>query len=351
MSVSSTAWGSSTVCALVALSQVLACGTDPAIDAADGDRSVEQAALRGDELAVGDFGVACPAGAGGERIVRLSEVMPGPCDDQLELQNVIFDIGQGGKLIVDKVCVLDAGLRLPSRFTLAGVNDGGDGTLVFTHDGIGISVCQEAPRQNVTLEDLAIYGPYSQPGVVSATHSIGIALANLNMVKIERVRVTDFHVGLQGTQTFSVEVSHSNISSHRLDNVVVGYDSNGWRIRDGVVSQAGRYGINVLGPGDATPIGTVDTSNDMLIDGVRMESNAHAAVRTAGYATRITNARFEGNGASAGQAFRPAVRVASAAWGTRVLTNLFGSQSVDCLWNQGTATQQGFNIPTSVTCQ
>jgi hypothetical protein len=342
---------SSAALVLALLSQAVGCDHGPTVESADGDRAVSQALAAAGELTLKDFGVACPGGVGGDRIVRLSEVMPGPCDDQLELQDIIFDLGQGGKLIVDKVCTLDAGLRLPSRFTLAGVNDGGDGTLVFTHDGTGISVCQEAPRQNVTLQDLAIYGPYSQPGVVSAPHSIGIALANLNLVQIDRVRLTDFHVGLQGTQTFSVEVEHSNISNSRLDNIVVGYDSNGWRIRDGLVSRAGRYGINVLGPGDATPIGTVDTSNDMLIDGVRMESNAHAAVRTAAYATRITNARFEGNGASAGMPFHPAVRVTSAAWGTRVLTNLFNSPSVDCLWNQGTSTLQGFNIPQNIVCQ
>lgn len=305
-----------------------------------------------------DFGgITCPYIGTRPRIVRLSEVMPGPCDDQIELQKILFEIGPYGKLVVDKVCTLDAGIRLPNPFVLAGVGEGGGGTLSFSHDGIGISVCQEAPRSYVTIEDLEIFGPMVPGRANEVKHSIGIALANLNIVQLNRVRVSSFFVGVKGSSTFSVDIDGSNISMSGQDNIVIGYNSNGWRIRDGLSSQAGRHAINVLGPGDATPIIDVDghgndavTSNDLLVDGVRMECNGHAAVRTAAYATRIINNRFEGNGADAGLAFRPAVQVTSNANGTRLLTNLFTGTQVDCLLDQGVDSQRAFNIPAAASC-
>ncbi len=349
-------------CVAASLSTALASGCD-----IDTEQPIEPAPPEGEVAQAlspsGPGGFAelpCPAGGVLPRIVRLSEVMPGACDDPLELQDVIFDIGPYGKLIVDKQCTLDAGIRLPNPFTLAGVNGAGAGTLVFSHDGIGISVCQSLPRQNVTIEDLAIYGPYAyetEDNPVTATHSVGIALANLNIVNLNRVRVTDFYVGIKGTSSFSVDINDSNVSVSRQDNIVIGYNSNGWRIRDGLSSQAARYGINVLGPGDAKPIEDVDgagndavTSNDLLIDGVRMESNGHAAIRSAAHSTRIINNRFEGNGAAAGQAFQPAVHLTGAAQVGRVLTNLFGGTSADCLWNQAVGTQQALNMPASIGC-
>jgi len=297
----------------------------------------------------------CPASGSGERIRRLSEEMAGACNDAAALQSLLFEMGPNGRLIVDKVCTLDAGIRLPNPFALVGVSDGGEGALVFTHDGTAVSVCQNAPRQNVTVEDLAIYGPYSQG--TTATHSTGIALANLNMVHLNRVRGTDFYVGVRGTSSYSVDIQSSNISANRQDNIVIGYNANGWRIRDGLSSGAARYGINVLGPGDARPIENVDgqghdavTSNDLLIDGVRMESNGYAAIRTAAYSTRIINNRFEGNGAAAGLGFDPAVVVTNQAVMTRVLTNLFGSTAADCILNQGASTQMSLNMPAAIGC-
>ena len=327
---------------------------------AEAEAEVAQAPSPAAPVGATDIGISCPPGGGGPRIVRLSDVMPGACNDQLALQNIIFDIGAYGKLIIDKPCELDAGIRLPNPFTLSGLNDAGAGQIVFSNDGIGISVCQELPRQNVTIEDLAIFGPYAyetKTNPVTATHSIGIALANLNIVHLNRVRVTDFYVGLKGTSSFSVDINDSNISVSRQDNIVVGYNSNGWRIRDGLSSQATRYGINVLGPGDAEVLVNVDgqghdanTSNDLLIDGVRMESNGQAAIRSAAHSTRIVNNRFEGNGAAAGLAYRPAVHLTGAAQSARVLTNLFGGTGADCLRNQGVSTQTSLNIPVGIGC-
>ena len=244
---------------------------------------------------VGFADLPCPAGKPGPRVVYLSSVMPGACDDAAQLQSIIFGLGQTGTLIVDKACTLSAGLRLPSRFTLRGTGLGSAGVISFTHDAIALSGCQEQPRGYITIADLDLYGPYT--GGVIAPASTGIALANLNIVRIANVRLSDFHTGVSGTSSYSVFIEGSNISNNRGDNIRVGYDCNGWRIRDGIVSQAGGWGINVLGPGDATPIGPANGSNDLLIDGVRMESNFRGAVRTNTFGTRIINNRFERNGA------------------------------------------------------
>lgn len=317
----------------------------------------------GGPAAAGDFTTACPLGGTLPRIVRLSEVLvdgagnPKECNNQLELQNIIFGVGRFGRLILDKTCTLNAGIRLPNPFTLSGVNIEGAGTLAFTHDGIGVSVCQEGARTSVTIEDVAIYGPApaSQPG--AAPNSIGVALANLNMIHLNRVRISNFHVGLEGFSSFSVFIDDSNISDNRLDNIIVGYNSNGWRIRDGLSSQAGRYGINVLGPGDDDPIinadgagHDADGSNDLLIDGVRMESNRRAAIRTAAHSTRIVNNRFEGNGKAVLTGYRPAVVVTNKAVEARVLTNLGWSNKVDCLDIDSSTTQSAFNMPGNIVC-
>jgi hypothetical protein len=182
-------------------------------------------------------GPPCPVGGALPRLVYLSQVMPGACTDAAQLQAIIFQMGQEGHLVVDKPCTLNAGLRLPSRFTLQGLGLGSATILSFTHDGIALSACQEQPRGYVNIADLDLYGPYS--GGAPGTHSTGIALANQNIVSIRNVRVSDFHVGLSGTRSYSVLVEGSNISNNRNTNILIGYDSNGWRIRDSIVSQSG----------------------------------------------------------------------------------------------------------------
>lgn len=284
----------------------------------------------------------CPIGGSGET-ATVSSRIPAACDDAAALQDLIFELGATGTLIVDKLCTLDAGLRLPPRFHLTGTGIGSGGQIAFEHDGIGISLCQEAPQGYVTISDLDLYGP-NPPGSVTAPHSTGIALAHQNIVYIRRVRVSDFYTGISGVSSFSVFIQGSNISNNRGDNIVVGYDSNGWRIRDGIVSQAGGWGINVLGPDDARPLGSVNASNDLLIDGVRMESNVLGGVRTDAYGTRVVNSRFEGNGLLRTAPHR-AILVDGDAREARILTNELDG---DCIQIANTATAtRAFNIPES----
>lgn len=282
----------------------------------------------------------CPLGGSGQT-VSLSSRVAGVCNNAAAVQAIIFELGQTGTLIVDKTCTLSAGLRLPSRFTLKGLGLGSGGVLAFTHDGIGISLCQEAPRGYVTIAELDLYGP-NAPGLSTAPHSIGIAIANQNIVTISGVRVSDFYTGIKGTASYSVFIERSNISNNRDDNINIGYDSNGWRIRDGLVSQAGAWGINVLGPGDASPIGIANSSNDLLVDGVRMESNYRGAIRTDAYATRIINSRFESNGLGSFAVPHRGILIDSDAANARILTNYFSS---DCIQIASATTQRGFNIP------
>ena len=279
-------------------------------------------------------GPPCPAGNGST--IRLSEVVADECTAEV-VQVAIFAAGQGGTVIMDTFCSLDAGLRLPSRFTLKGNGLGSNSILQFTHDGLGLSMCQESPRGYVTIQDLDLYGPCpfdpQHPGAACAlSHSTGIAIANQNIVFIKNVRVSNFQTGISGSQSYSVFINGSNISDNRGDNVRIGNVANGWRIRDGLVSQAGRFGINAVG------------HNDLLVDGVRMESNRQGAIRTAANSTRIINNRFEFNGQDAG--FR-AILVESEAAHTRILTNYFSGNCIEI--EQGNATTlRAFNMPATM---
>ena len=202
-------------------------------------------------------------------------------------------------------------------------------------------MCQEPPRGYVTIADLDLYGP-NAPAAITAPHSVGIVVANQNIVYITNVRVSDFHTGVSGVGSYSVFIYGSNISNNRGNNILVGYNSNGWRIRDGLVSQAGEWGINVLGPGDSAPVGSANASNDLLIDGVRMESNALGAVRTDAYGTRILNSRFEWNGVGNRVMPHRSILVDRDAAEVRILTNVFSS---DCIQVENGTTQRAFNIP------
>lgn len=282
---------------------------------------------------LGLTGPPCPAGTGST--VRLSEALGGACT-AAALQAAIFTAGQGGTVLVDTFCELDAGLRLPSRFTLKGDGLGSNSILHFTHDGIGLSMCQESPRGYVTIQDLDLYGPClfdpDHPDAACALpHATGIAIANQNIVKIAGVRVSNFQTGIVGSQSYSVFIYGSNVSDNRGDNISIGNVANGWRIRDGLVSQAGRYGINAFG------------HNDLLIDGVRLESNRHGAIRVAAEATRIINNRFEFNGQDAG--FR-AIVVEPQAVDTRILTNYFSGNCIEIAPGNA-STARAFNMPAS----
>lgn len=296
----------------------------------------------------------CPAGSGGG-VAYLSQHVRADRDencDAVEVQNLIFQLGQTGTLVVDRTCVLNAGLRLPSRFVLKGLGLGVAGVLAFTHDGIALSGCPEGPHGYITIADLEIYGPNPAGERVAVHHATGIALSNLHIVYINNVRVSNFMTGISGRNSFSAFINGSNVSDNRGDNIRIGYNTNGWRIRDGIINQSGGWGVNVLGPGDDAPLEVVengqpisiDGSNDLLIDGVRMESNGRGAVRTNAYGTRVTNTRMEGNGNGNPSLPNAALLVDTHPEQARILTNLL---SGNCIEDKGAGTQRAFNIPAS----
>jgi len=296
-------------------------------------------------LAADFAGGLCPSGGTGG-IAYLSQHIAadpnGNCPT-LAVQNLIFQLGQTGTLVVDMTCKLNAGLRLPSRFVLKGLGLGVAGQLAFSHDGIALSGCPGQPNGYITISDLELYGP-NPAGKLAAPHAIGIALKNQHIVFINNVRVSNFTTGINGRQAYSVFINNSNISNNSGDNIRIDYDANSWRIRDSIISQAGGWGINALGPGDATALGNINTSNDLLLDGLRLESNHRGAVRINNYGSRISNSRFEFNGkGSLTYPFR-GLWVDSQAQETRILTNYF---SGNCILDNGNATSRAFNIPST----
>ena len=156
-------------------------------------------------------------------------------------------------------------------------------------------------------------------------------LLNTHQVTLNRVRLAGFHFGLQGRNAYSIWINQSNISTNNY-NLVLRDVANSWRIRDSIISQANSWGIYV------------SSSNDVLIDGNRFESNAQGAVLVDSYSTVVTHNRFELNGASAQN---EAIRVTPAGQDTRILANLFSSSEVTDL---GMDTQCAFNIGPPLTC-
>lgn len=292
------------------------------------------------------LGQGCPVvGSGG--IAYLSQYVAadktGFCD-AAQVQNVIFQLGQTGTLVVDMSCTLKAGLRLPSRFVLKGLGLGVAGQLTFLHDGIALSGCPESPHGYITISDLDIYGPNAPGTKIIAPHAVGIALNNQHIVFLDKLRVSNFMTGISGRQSYSVFINHSNVSDNSGDNIRIDYDANSWCIRDSLVSRAGAWGINILGPGDANPLGSINSSNDLLIDGLRMEYNASGAVRVNNYGTRMVNSRLELNGRESISYPYRALFVDAQADQTRILTNYF---SGNCIHDNGIATIRAFNIPSS----
>jgi hypothetical protein len=102
------------------------------------------------------------------------------------------------------------------------------------------------------------------------------------------------------------------------------------------------WGVHVLGPGDAAPIGGISNSNDLRIDGACLESSYQGAVRTDAYDTRIVNSRFESNGRGSLTMPNRGILVAGDAQETRILTNVFSN---DCIRIENAATERSFNIP------
>ena len=94
-------------------------------------------------------------------------------------------------LIIDQQCTLFHTLRLPSRFTLAGVGMAGEGSLVF--EGISAAssaiILEDAIAQGgnseTTIRDLAIWGDFAGDPAQTVA---GLNVSGGNIVRINNVR-------------------------------------------------------------------------------------------------------------------------------------------------------------------
>ena len=135
---------------------------------------------------------------------------------------------------------------------------------------------------------------------------------------------SDFSIGVFGREAFSIYIDHSNISLNTY-NVAMSEGTTNWRLRDSVMNQAGAWSVRIAPP-----------SNDHLISGVRFEGSGQGALLLGSYGTMLMNNRFESNGG-----FGDGILVTSLAQQTRILANLFSSDSVV---DQGEGTECAFNI-------
>ena len=245
------------------------------------------------------------------------------------LANVEDTVHANATLIIDEVCTVRQPLRIPSRFTLAGVGPAGEGALVFEDlpDNASAINVEQAVLQGgvseIVIRDLGIYR-----GSGGAWNS-GINVSGGNIVALEGVRVSGFAMGLFGQNAYSVRVDRSTFYANAF-NVMIHRNANHWSIRDSTLGLATFYSVKIFGPAD----GPGDWNNDHVFSGVRFEGSGLGAMMLGSYGAMLMNNRFESNGSNG-------VWITPSATGTRVLSNIF---STDMVHNSGQGTRCAFNI-------
>lgn len=267
-------------------------------------------------LAMASWGVlACPPG---QTMCKLSEI--GGCG-ALQAQLAAHQPAWPVTLVIDQQCGPYAGtLTLPGRITLAGVGRDGAGELLFSGLPANAPALAIAAGQgHVQIRDLLIRN------IAPAKTGIGLLLDGNSMVTLNGVRIDFFGQGVVGSQSYSVLIHQSNISANGT-NLRLGQDTNAWRVRDTVLSQATGWSVIVRGP-----------NNDVVFDGNRLESNQRGGFLVNGFGTVLSNNRLEFNGALGGW---HGIEVTPAASQVRLLHNYF---STDVIVDSGVDTQCAFN--------
>lgn len=283
---------------------------------------------------VGDVITSCvgipPGGFSGvtnDRFYFLSEV--GGCENlPCFLAEVENSEHANGTLIIDQVCTLSQPIRIPPRFTLAGVGANGEGALVFDDLPDNTPAIRVKP---VVFQNGQSHDVIRDLNIVFTGTSLwtaGISVSQGNIVNIENVRVSGFAIGLYGAHAYSIQVEDSVFYDNAF-NLVLHEGAMHWRVRDSVIGQA-LYGVKVFGPADGPGL----WGNDHVFEGSRFEGSLLGAMRLGSYGTVVMNNRFESNGPNG-------VVVAPQATGTRVIANIF---STDVVHDGGTDTMCGFNI-------
>ncbi len=287
-----------------------------------------------DPALIDDLKAICPAipvegfpDATNHRFYFLSEV--GGCPNlPCFLAQVENTIHANATLVIDQVCTLSQPLRIPARFTLAGVGADGEGKLVFRDLAPNKAAISVKPVLNSNGQSHNVIRDLDIVGVGGGPWTTGINVSGGNHVAIENVRVSGFSIGLFGRSAYSVTVDGSAMYGNGFD-IMIHENANHWSVRDSTLGQA-FYAVKIFGPAD----GPGQWGNDHVFSGVRFEGSVIGAMRLGSFGAMLTNNRFESNGANG-------VTVAPLASGTRILANIF---STDTVHDFGNGTKCGLNI-------
>lgn len=225
-------------------------------------------------------------------------------------------------LIVDQQCgpYTDT-LTLPGRMTLAGVGRDGEGALLFTGLAAATPALAVAVGQgHIQIRDLLIRN------IAPVRGGIGLRLDDNHQMSLDSVRIDHFATGVSGVKSLSTLIHRSNISNNGT-NLLLGAETNSWRVRDNILSQAGSWSVVVRGP-----------NNDVLFDGNRLESNARGGFLLASLGAVVSNNRLQLNGAGVGWR---GIEVTPAARHSRLLHNYF---STDVIVDAGFDSRCDFNM-------
>ena len=281
-------------------------------------------AWRSGPPATGDLGTCEPIPVDGlpgltnDRHYFLSEILQGDvpldspvCGEQLAcfLQQVPGTVHSNATLVIDRQCVSEQTLVLPSRFTLSGVGLAGEGALVFDLPQ-GASALRFADATGVlnrfsVIRDLTI----ANAGCCGQT---GVEIQNSGVVELERVQITGFAIGVYGEYSYSVNIEQSRIFGNGF-NIALGFDTTTWRIRDSTLNQGLLVGL-VLGP----------ESRGNLLSAGRVESNRFTGVLVFGHFNTVEHTWLEGNGGPS----LDGIKIGASAMRNRILGNLISKEEV-----------------------
>jgi len=239
----------------------------------------------------------------------------------------------GGTLIIDEEVPLSFAIRIPVRYTLAGVGINGAGRLKFSGDFAGPAVSfVDAMSGSGNIRDLAIEGPG-----LNAKNMGGIKLGSSQSVaddepqppqrfRLHRVRVSGFGAyGIQGgTNTPFVDIDSCQLLANKV-NLQLVRKCDHWRIRDTIITDAPEWGVDVAADITINGAKILGTVADLLISGCFFRNNKAGAIRIQpGDPDKPTFGVFIfGNGfvKNAGVA----VNVVAVNAGTRIIGNFFGA--------------------------
>ncbi len=258
-------------------------------------------------------------------------------------------------LIIDRLCRISTGIRVPGRFTLSGVGSAGEGVLVFEDLPLyssAIQFGQPGSNSNISVRDLTITYDGDPERV------IGLDLSGSHTVSLEHLKVQNFTIGVFAEKSIYVSIERSNISLNNI-NLYLGAKTSSWRVRDNIMSRALKWSVNIGSPGSQEHIFSgnrfeCNGHDDYTLDGTGCHNNpidqGGGAVRNAGTGVQFSQNRFEGNNADPAIILRttlgdnvPADRdivIRPGALFTRVLSNDIGGVIID----NGSQTECAHNI-------